>query len=116
MSDVLQVTAEVLQKLAEYFDAVEHEKSAQVNETRQQMLEEIKAQVSSSSDVDEDSEVWSKLASADPDLLEAVSALVKQANYIDDMGEPGATSDEGVPLTVDEAANYAEQRLLEFCS
>ncbi len=116
MSDVLETTIEVLEKVAEYFDAIEQEKEDQVKLARERMVNELKSQIKEASGQEPEEDLISKLSHADTPLLEAISSLVKRAHVIDEMGEPGSDRDSGTPTSLEEAAEISEHRLLEFCS
>ena len=116
MSDVLETTVEVLEKVAEYFDAIEQEKEDQVKLARERMVNELKSQIKETLGQEPEEDLLSKLSHADTNLLEAISSLVKRAHVMDEMGEPGFNRDGAAPTSLEEAAELSEQRLIEFCS
>lgn len=113
---MLTSAAQVLEKVADYFDAVEREKEAELQEARERVVEDLKAQIRETSGTDPEEEIISKLAQADDSVLEAVKSILKPSGNLEEMGEPGgSTKTASEDLTPEEEAEITEQRLIEFC-
>ena len=93
---IYEQVAAVLEKTADYLDAQEHEKTAEVRQERRQAVTEFAEKYATATGEDLSENVIAKLTASDIDL---VSAFQKLASRVDsntepeDMGEPGDIPD-----------------------
>lgn len=105
--------ADVLEKTAQYVDALEGEKQAAVAAERKKMIELLRDKYAEATGEEISDTMVTKLASADGDV---VGLLEKLAGTTDntELGGPGNKSDETIPMTVKEAADTADQKFLDW--
>ncbi len=112
----LEKLATVLDSLANYVDAMEHEKTAGTRKERESTLATISEKYAEATGEDLPDGLADKLAESDGDLLEVLeklSDIKKEAGY--DMGEPGGKRDfSSVPESKKEAAAIADERFVTF--
>lgn len=106
--------ADVLEKMANYIEAQESDKQAVVQGERDRLITTIREKVSESTGVDISDEVVSKLAEADPTVLETIEKLAASADIGETLGEPSSRNGKNASLTVDEAVKLAGDSLVNF--
>ena len=107
--------AEVLEKAANYVEAVELEKEAAVQAERDRLVSAIREKMSATTGEDIPEEVASKLAKADPAVLSTIEKLAVSQSDSESLGSPSERrSNSKANLTVDEQVKMAEERLINF--
>lgn len=107
--------AEVLEKAANYVEAVELEKEAAVQAERDRLVSAIRTKVSATTGEDISEEVINKLAKTDPAVLSTIEKLAA-SNDTENLGSPSArrSSSAAADMTVNEQVKVAEERLVKF--
>jgi len=107
--------AEVLEKTASYIEAVESEKLAAVQATRNRLVSAIRDKVSAATGEDIPDDIIGKLAQADPAVLSTIEKLAV-SNEPENMGSPSSRpgSADGSRLHINEQVKLAEDRLVKF--
>jgi len=109
----LEQVANVIEKMAYYLDAVEAEKINAERVDRQKLAALLKEKYEELTGDTIDEDALGKLANADVDILAAFDKLA-QTRVSSEMGEPADRRDSSNPMTVKEAAEAADDRLLDF--
>ena len=109
MNDLLNITAEVLEKAAAYIDAIETAKSDAEKTAKVKLASEIKDSLSALTGEEVSSEVAEKLAASD-DVLKLFTKFAGSRVPAEKLGEAGDVSDSSTltPRSVKEAADVAE--------
>lgn len=105
--------ADVLEKTAQYVDALEGEKQAAVAAERRKMVELLRDKYAEATGEDISDSMVTKLASADGDVVGLIEKLAGTTD-ITGLGGPSSKNDETIPLTVKEAADTADQKFLDW--
>ncbi len=109
--DVLNITADVLEKAAAYIDAVESEKIEAVAAERSKIASALKNRYEEATGESLEDSFLSKLAASDTDIIKFVEKLAGSTQAPESMGGPGESRGEmAEPRTKKEAAVAAEDR------
>lgn len=113
----LHKIANVLDAVADYIDAHESEKQAQVDAAKESLIVSIGEKYAAATGEEISDDLLKKMASADVPLLEAVVKVAETKKDIDQltMGEPSDRRDfSAEPENRKEAAEAAEDRFLQW--
>lgn len=114
-NELLNIAAEVLEKAAAYVDALEAEKQAQTAAERAKVAETLRVRYSEATGEELSDDMASKLAAAEPSVLELVEKLAGASSAPDSMGGPGNVRDDSsAPRTEKEAASAADERFVAW--
>jgi hypothetical protein len=113
-AEQLEKVASVLEKVALYVDAVDHERESGFQADRDKLASIFKDRYEAVTGDVIDDDVFAKVATADVSILSAFERLTDARESSGDMGTPGDLSDSTAPHTVKEAADAAEEHFLDF--
>ncbi len=103
----------VLERAADYIDAVEQEKRANVESARKARVDQVASAHASAHGESIPESMRGKLASTDPEVLAFLeTVLKKQADVIEPLGGPAPSS--VTPPTTKEAADAADERFVSW--
>lgn len=107
--------ADVLEKVANYIEAHESEKRAEVQAVRSKLVSSIREKVSATTGEDLPEDVAGKLAQADPVVLSTLEKLALSSDP-ETLGSPSSRPSNTNPssLSVKEQVKLAEERLIKF--
>lgn len=108
MSTDLNLVADVLEKTADYIEAVEAQKIAKEMETRTKAATALADQLSDVTGEQFDQEMVNKLASLEPEVANVLSKLAGTGS-VDSLGGP---EDNGKVKTASDGVSTAEQRYI----
>lgn len=114
MSIELQI-ADVLEKMANYVEAVEAEKQAAVATERAKVLHAVKDKLAAITGEEVDENILNKLSSLDPEVFSAIEKLAARSDE-QELGSPSDRRSAAAPMTKEEAAKAAEDRFASWCS
>lgn len=109
---MLEKVATVLEKLAVYVDAVESEKIKNIEENREKLAELLRDKYEQVTGDTIDDETLRKLSNADLDVLATFDRITEAGNS--DLGSPSDLRDVSAPLNKKEAAEAADETLLNW--
>lgn len=110
MSIDLNQVADVLEKTADYIEAVESSKNAQEQEKRTKAASALADQLTDVTGEHFDEEMVNKLAGLEPEVADVLSKLAG-SGAVDSLGGPNESK--GVK-TASDGVSPAEQRFMEF--
>lgn len=110
MSTDLNQVADVLEKTADYIEAVEAQKIAQDTEKRTKAASALAEQLTDVTGEQFDQEMINKLAGLEPEVADVLSKLAG-TGAVDSLGGP---RDDSRMKTASDGVSAAEQRFLEF--
>lgn len=110
---MLEHLADVLEKTAQYVDALEGEKHAAVAAERKKMIELLRDKYAEATGDDISDAMVTKLASADGDVVKLLEKLAETTDNTG-LGGPSSRRDPSAALTVKEAADAADQKFLDW--
>ena len=113
MNNPLEITAQLLEKVAEFIDGIEAERLAKAASEQNARAERVKEALQTTIK-EADDKVVEKISS-DPELTDLINKLAKEASaHVDELGEATSEKTAGL-LTADELADQAERRFVEWC-
>jgi hypothetical protein len=115
MNDLLNLTAEVLEKAAAYIDAIETAKSDAEKTAKVKLASEIKDRISAIAGQEVSAEVAEKLAES-KDVLDLFTKIAGGSAPAEKLGEAGDIHDSTTltPRSAKEAADIAEQNFTNW--
>lgn len=115
MSQLLERVANVLEKAAEYVDAIENNRVAEVRAAKEAKIQDLSDKYAAATGEDLPDSIKEKLATSDKDVLEFLRMTVeKNAGEVPALGGPSNTNDSKVPTTIKEAAAAADDRFIDW--
>ena len=108
--------ANVLDCMADVFDAGEAEKRAAATQQRTTQIEKLATQYREATGEDLPESMRQKLANSDEDVVSLVQKMAaRQTEHVESLGGPSSNRDgDAVPLTKKEASDAADERFLNW--
>ncbi len=110
---MFNLIADVMEKTAQYIDALVGEKQAAVKNERKKMLSLLRDKYAEATGEDISDDMITKLASADGDVVGMIEKLAETTDNTG-LGGPSDKRDSTTPMTVKEAADAADQHFLDW--
>lgn len=115
MKDPFEITAEVLEKVAAFVDAVEAEKLAAIAQEQNARAETVRETLKLADAAAVNDVIINKIA-ADPQITDLINALAKEASVAEEFGEAttGPTRKTAANLSAEEEAELGDKRFGEY--
>lgn len=116
MSNLTEITASVLEKVANYIDAIDEDRKAALKGERLKTATSIKEKLAALAGDSLDEKTLDKLADADGDVLAALTKIAESVSQnADSLGGPAGQNDRNsTPDNKEEAARLANDRFLAW--
>ena len=107
--------ADLIEKLADYVDAVEDEKTSAIKEERGKRVSAIQEKISANTGEELSEYLVSKLSETDSTVLDAIEKMAETVPDEVSLGKPSAKHASSALLTKEEEVKLAEENFANFC-